>query len=86
MYKFPDWSSRKQQIGMAFRAVAPVPPEADSKTYEALLRRIGVTTPQDLRVLCAVVRDAIMTARREERPTTPLDLFLDWLESKRDNV
>jgi len=33
-------------------------------------------------ILISIVQDAIMMARREERPTAPLDTFRDWLMRK----
>jgi hypothetical protein len=31
------------------------------------------------------MNDIIMAARREERPVTPLETFLDWLRCKQTN-
>ena len=84
MYQVADWGQRKREIGMALRQSAHLPHESDPELYAALLEQIGIGTRQDLSILISVVNDAIMTARREERPTTPLDTFLDWLKDERD--
>jgi hypothetical protein len=33
-------------------------------------------------LLASIMNDAIMAARREERPATPLETFPDWLRYK----
>jgi hypothetical protein len=75
----PDWNQRKQEIGNALRNESHLPHEADPEIYEAVCLRVGATTNHDIRVLISIVQDAIMMARRDERPTTPLDTFRDWL-------
>ncbi|MBR1822012.1 MAG: hypothetical protein IJ769_10365 [Clostridia bacterium] len=79
MNPVPDRNQRKYEIGTAFRRAAHLPSEADPQIYKALLKEIGVATDMDMGVLCSILQDAIMTAVREERPTTPLHTFLDWL-------
>ena len=78
-----DWGRRKQELGTALFS-ASLPHESDAGTYAALLEKIGVRTRQDLSITISIIQDAIMTARREERPTTPLENFLYWLEGKRE--
>ena len=70
------------EIADAFRQVAPLPAEAEPEAYEALLTQIGVSTNQDMNILISFMNDIIMAARREERPATPLETFLDWLRYK----
>ena len=82
MNSVPDWNRRKQEIGSSFLRESFLPHEADPEAYEALLRRVGVTTRQDVSVLISIVQDAVMMARRDERPTVPLDTFRDWLNWK----
>lgn len=79
MNHVPDWNQRKQEIGGAFRNEPHLPHEADPEIYEAVCQRVGATTHHDVSVLISIVQDAIMMARRDERPTTPLDTFRDWL-------
>ena len=78
MFPVADWSRRKLEIADAFREAAPLPAEA----YEALLTQIGVSTNQDMNIRISFMNDIIMAARREERPATPLETFLDWLRYK----
>ena len=47
-----------------------------------LLTQIGVGNNQDMNILISFMNDIIMAARREERPATPLESFLDWLRYK----
>lgn len=82
MNPIPDWNKRKQEIGMAFRNEPYLPHEADREIYEALCLRVGATSSHDISILISIVQDAIMMARRDERPTTPLDTFRDWLLRK----
>ena len=82
MNPIPDWSQRKREIGDAFRREAYLPHESDPEQYAGLLGRVGATTNRDVSVLLSIVQDAIMMARRDERPTTPLDTFRYWLMRK----
>lgn len=82
MNDVPDRNRRKQEIGDAFRNEPYLPPEVDPEIYEAVCRRVGATTSYDVSVLISVLQDAIMMARRDERPTAPLDTFRDWLMRK----
>ena len=82
MFQVADWSRRKLEIADAFRQAAPLPAEADFDFYAALLHEIGVSTNQDMNILISFMNDIIMAARREERPATPLETFLDWLRYK----
>jgi hypothetical protein len=77
-----DWNHRKREIGLRFRGEAFLPHEADAEAYAALLSRLGVTTNRDVSILISIVQDAIMMARRDERPSSPLDTFRDWLIKK----
>jgi hypothetical protein len=78
----PDWNQRKQEIGNTLRNESHLPYEADPEIYEAVCLRVGATTNRDVSILISVVQDAIMMARRDECPTTPLDTFRDWLMRK----
>ena len=78
----PKETRRKLEIADAFRQAAPLPAEADSDFYAALLHEIGVSTNQDMNILISFMNDIIMAARREERPATPLETLLDWLRYK----
>ena len=82
MFPVADWSRRKLERADAFRQVAPLPAETELEAYEALLAQIGVSTNQDMNILISFMNDIIMAARREERPATPLETFLDWLRYK----
>lgn len=82
MNRMTDWNRRKREIGTAFRRARFLPPETDPEAYQDILATLGLRDQRDLSILIAIVRDAIMQARREERPTIPLDTFLDWLEQK----
>jgi len=82
MFPVADWSRRKLEIADAFRQAAPLPAEAEPEAYEALLTKIGVSNNQDMNILVSFMNDIIMAARRDERPTTPLEAFLDWLRYK----
>ena len=82
MFQVADWSRRKLEIAGAFRQAAPLPAEADPEFYAELLTQIGVSTNQDMSILISFMNDIIMAARREERPATPLETFLDWLRYK----
>jgi hypothetical protein len=42
-----------------------------------MLTQIGVANNQDMNILISFMNDIIMAARREERPATPLETFLD---------
>ena len=86
MHPISDWSARKQEISNAFLRAAHLPHESDDEIYAGLLARLGVTTRQDYSILCSIVQDAIMKAVREERPTTPLTTFLDWLNNRLLNL
>ena len=79
MFQIADWSRRKLEIADAFRQAAPLPAEGDPEFYEGLLTQIGVANHQDMNILISFMNDIIMAARREERPATPLEAFLDWL-------
>ena len=46
------------------------------------MAQIGVSNNQDMNILISFMNDIIMAARREERPATPLETFLDWLRYK----
>lgn len=83
MNPVPDRNQRKQEIGIAFRNESFLPHEADPEIYQAVCQRVGATTMHDISILISIVQDAIMMARRDERPTTPLDTFRDWLIRKR---
>ena len=82
MFPVANWSRRKLEIADAFRQAAPLPAEAEPVAYEALLTQIGVVNNQDMNILISFMNDIIMAARREERPATPLETFLDWLRYK----
>lgn len=82
MNRVPDRNQRKHEIGTAFRRGPFLPNEVDTARYEAVLKQTGVASAQDISILISVVQDAIMMARREERPTAPLDTFRDWLIMK----
>ena len=82
MFPVADWSRRKLEIADAFRQAAPLPAEAEPEAYEALLTKIGVSNNQDMNILVSFMNDIIMAARREERPATALETFLDWLRYK----
>lgn len=82
MLPVADWSRRKLEIDGAFRQSAPPPAEAEPEAYEALLAEIGVVNKQDMNILISLMNDIIMAARRDERPATPLETFLDWLRYK----
>ena len=82
MFQVADWSRRKLEIADAFRQAAPLPAEADPEFYGKLLTQIGVCNNQDMNILISFMNDIIMAARREERPATPLETFLDWLRYK----
>ena len=84
MREVADWGKRKRELGMALRGAGHLPHESNAETYAALLQKIGVRTRQDLSITISIMQDAIMTARREERPTTPLYNFLYWLEGERE--
>lgn len=75
-----DFIARKQAIGTSFHQAAPLPSEANPAQYRVFLDCMGVQTIQDRRILCALVRDEIMAARREGRDEGALKPFLDWLE------
>lgn len=79
MFQVADWTQRKREIADAFKMAAPLPAEADEEIYESVLARTGVANDQDMRVLISFIQDLIMATRREERPTSPMDTFLDWL-------
>ena len=82
MFQVANWSRRKLEIADAFRQSAPLPAEADPQLYTELLHQIGVANNQDMNILISFMNDIIMAARREERPATPLETFLDWLRYK----
>lgn len=82
MFQVADWGTRKREIADAFRQATPLPAEADEGAYEAVFAQIGIASAQDMMILISFVDDVIMGARREERPTTPLDSFLAWLRHK----
>ena len=82
MFQIADWSRRKLEIADAFRQAAPLPAEADESIYQKMLTQIGVTNHQDMNILISFMNDIIMAARREERPATALETFLDWLRYK----
>ena len=82
MFPVANWSRRKLEIADAFRQASPLPAEAEPEAYEALLTQIGVANNQDMNILISFMNDIIMAARREERPATPLETFLDWLRYK----
>ncbi len=82
MNQIQDWNQRKHEIGMAFRKCPHLPGEADAKAYEALLTQMGISSRRDMSILVSIVQDVVMMARREERPTAPLDAFGDWLRIK----
>jgi hypothetical protein len=67
---------------MAFRRESFLAQPADASVYDAALERMGIATNRDVSILLSIVQDAIMMARREESPTTPLDTFRDWLMRK----
>ena len=83
MYHIADWNQRKQEIGAAFRQMVPLPAEADDGLYNIVLKSMNISTVQDFAILYNIVEDAIMMARREERPTAPLIAFKDWLQMVR---
>ena len=82
MNRASDWNQRKREIGMAFRRQPFLPHETDAEAYERVLVNVGVASNRDLSILFAIVQDAIMMARRDERPSIPLDNFRDWLMLK----
>ena len=82
MFQVADWSRRKLEIADAFRQAAPLPAEADETIYQKIVEQIGVGNNQDMNILISFMNDIIMAARREERPATPLETFLDWLRYK----
>ena len=82
MFQVADWSRRKLEIADAFRRATPLPAEADESVYQAIISQIGVSSNQDMMLLISFMNDIIMAARREERPATPLETFLDWLRYK----
>ena len=82
MFPVADWSRRKLEIADAFRQAAPLPAEADESIYQKMLTQIGVTNNQDMIILISFMNDIIMAARRDERPATALETFLDWLRYK----
>ena len=82
MFQTADWSRRKLEIADTFHRVAPLPVEADPEFYAELLTQIGVANNQDMNILISFMNDIIMEARREERPATPLETFLNWLRYK----
>ena len=77
-----DWNQRKHEIGTAFCRQPILPPEADPQVYEGVLRSVGAVSKRDVSILISIVQDAIMMARREERPAVPLETFRDWLMKK----
>ena len=77
-----DWSRGKPEIADAFRQTLPLPAGADFGFYAELLTHIDVSNNQGPMPLASIMNDAIMAARREERPATPLEAFLDWLRYK----
>ncbi len=79
MFQIADWSRRKIEIADAFRRAAPLPAEADEAIYQKIFTQIGIASNQDMMLLVSFINDIIMAARREERPATPLETFLDWL-------
>ena len=82
MIPVANWSRRKLEIADAFRRAAPLPAETEPEAYEALLAQIGMVNKQDMNILISFMNDIIMAARRDERPATPLETFLDWLRYK----
>lgn len=80
MYCIADWGRRKQEIASVFRQATPLPAESDPQFYSDILDKMNVSNMQDFAILYAVVEDAIMSARREERPSAPLEAFKDWLQ------
>jgi len=82
MFRVADWSRRKLEIADAFRQAAPLPAEADHEFYAELLTQTGAANNQDMNILISFMNDIIMAARRDERPATPLETFLDWLRYK----
>ena len=82
MFQIADWSRRKLEKADAFRQAAPLPAEADQEVYAGLLTQIGVANHQDMNILISFMNDIIMAARRDERPATALETFLDWLRYK----
>jgi len=88
MFKVTDWSRRKEEIGITFRAATllrPLPAETDEDAYADLLTQMNISSAQDFAILYSIVEDAIMMARREEeRPAEPLEMFKDWLQRVRN--
>ena len=82
MFQVANWSRRKIEIAAAFRQATPLPAEADDAIYQKIMAQIGVSNNQDMNILISFMNDIIMAARREERPATPLETFLDWLRYK----
>ena len=82
MFQVADWSQRKLEIADAILQAAPLPAEADETIYQKMLAQIGVTNHQDMNILISFMNDIIMAARRDERPATALETFLDWLRYK----
>jgi hypothetical protein len=85
MLQVANWNCRKIEIATAFRQAASLPAEADPEFYGELLTQIGVCNNQDMNIRVSFMNDIIMAARREERPVTPLETFLDWLRCKQTN-
>lgn len=87
MFKIVDWNTRKQEISATFRMATllkPLPEERDTVAYASLLNQMDIVSVQDFAILYNIVEDAIMIARREERPTKPLEMFKDWLQRVRN--
>lgn len=80
MFQVPDRYQRKLELAAAFWKAAMLPGRADAKAYERLLKKLGVESHMDLSILCSIVQDAIMEAKREAGPTEPLEAFLIWLK------
>lgn len=78
-----DWNQRKHEIGSALRNAQYLPAEENPEVYTEIVNSLGLRDQRDFCILICIVRDASMQARREERQTTPLDMFLDWLECVR---
>ena len=45
---------------------------------------MNISSAQDFAILYSIVEDAIMMARREERPAEPLEMFKDGLQRERN--
>ena len=81
-----DWNERKHIISTAFRNAPELPADYDPAAYQELLATLPIHGQRDYAILVAIVRDAIMQARREGRQTKLLEGFLQWVERYRSRI